>query len=93
MNDSQRHKQDVSRGRLVDDLKFMKGWQEILLPKLQYELGLALKRVFDKRISDDNAKERIAYYNGLNKIFDILNVIEKNKKLGVAYFDKQGLNI
>lgn len=88
-----RHKQNVSRGQLVDDTKFTKGWNEILLPKLRDELRLALDKVFTKRISDDTAKERIAYYNGLKRIFDILDLIEKDKKLGIAYFDKHGHNI
>lgn len=72
-------KQKVSRGRLVDDLKNLRGWYEVVIPKLKKELELAHTLVFDKRINDNTAKERIAYYNGLNRFFTIIEIIEKEK--------------
>ena len=88
------HKQNVSRGRLVDELKFQKGWTDVLLPKLKAEIAQAHERVFDLRVTkDDTATRRIAYYNGLHRVLELVEMIDRDRKRGQEYFDELGINI
>lgn len=88
-----KHKHNVTQGRYLEAMYHMPGWKDVFIPRLNKALELAQRDVFDGRINEKTAKERIAYYNGIKAVLNLIKLTEKEKEQGLAYFDKLGVNI
>lgn len=83
----------VRNGRLLEEAIRFPGISEVLLPKLEQQIEYAHRRVFDKRISNDSAKERIMYYNGLVAVKRLIDVIISEKDKALVKLEERGINI
>ncbi len=85
-----KHLSNVRRGHQVNDLKRHIAWIEIIEPMMKLNLDIAHRAVFDQRIKEFAAKERIAYYLGVRKFSDMLEGIERARIQGQKMVDKEG---
>lgn len=86
-SNSDTHKFNVTQGRLLEELYHMPGWNEVFIPRAKKLLDKAHVDIFIKRTSEATAKERIAYYNGIQAVLNIMDIVQKLKDNSLAQMD------
>ena len=90
----EKYRRQVRSGRLLNELNHNPGWVEVILPKMNVELELANKAIFDKRVrKEDTTREKIAYYLGIRRFADLLAQIKKDENNALSYLKEKDLKI
>ena len=92
-NQSRANTKKIQRGRLIEGLVLVPGWNDVYLPLLKKHLEMADKKVHDFRSTEETVKEKNGYYRGILKALTLIDDIAKLKRIGEKYCEDHGLSI